>query len=177
MAHPQQQNFCLKVKEKFPNYFKDTKIFDVGSLDINGTNHFLFEGDYKYIGVDLIEGKNVDFVCRGHEYDTQDRFDVSISTECFEHDEFWKESFDNMYRLLKSGGLLLFTCAHDNRGEHGTSKSRPEDAPAVAELNDYYGNLNEQKYKEKFNFDEMFSEYHFEVDYFVNDLYFYGIKK
>ena len=92
MAHPQQQNFCLKVKERFPNYFKNTKIFDVGSMDINGTNHFLFEGDYKYIGVDLIEGKNVDFVCRGHEYDTQDRFDVSISTECFEHDEFWKES-------------------------------------------------------------------------------------
>ena len=36
MAHGQQQNFFLRVKEAFPKYFRDVKVLDIGSLDING---------------------------------------------------------------------------------------------------------------------------------------------
>ena len=49
MAHLNQQKFCKKVKEIFPNYFKNVSVCDIGSLDINGSNHYLFE-DYEYIG-------------------------------------------------------------------------------------------------------------------------------
>jgi hypothetical protein len=96
MAHQQQIDFCKSVKERFPQYFENVSVLDIGSLDINGNNHYLFT-NYRYVGVDLGEGKNVNVVSRGHEYKTQDRYDVVISTECFEHDSYWVETFKNMY--------------------------------------------------------------------------------
>jgi SAM-dependent methyltransferase len=174
MAHPQQQEFCLSVKNKFPEKFTNVSVFDLGSLDINGNNRFLFDGDYDYVGVDLIEGNNVDIVCNGHLYSREEPFDTAISTECFEHDIYWKESFQNMFNLLKPGGLLLFTCGSAGRGPHGTLECRPEDSPAT---NEYYGNRMPEDYITSFNLDEMFTEYKFDINWFCNDLYFYGIKK
>ena len=100
MAHAQQQNYCLSVKNKFPEKFQNASVLDVGSLDINGNNRYLFEGECEFVGVDIVDGPNVDVVCRGHEYKREKLFDVSVSTECFEHDEYWKESFQNMFDLL-----------------------------------------------------------------------------
>ena len=37
MAHPEQREFILKVKEKYPEFFKGKKVLDIGSLDINGS--------------------------------------------------------------------------------------------------------------------------------------------
>ena len=36
MAHQQQQNFCLSVKNNFPKFFQNKWVLDIGSLDING---------------------------------------------------------------------------------------------------------------------------------------------
>ena len=174
MAHTQQQNYCTSIKNKFPEKFKNVSVLDVGSLDINGNNRYLFDGDCEFIGVDIVDGPNVDVVCRGHEYKREKPFDVAVSTECFEHDEYWKESFQNMFNLLKPGGVLLFTCGTTNRGPHGTHECRPEDSPLT---NDYYGNRVAEDYIEAFKLDEMFSEYQFDYDWHVSDLYFYGIKK
>lgn len=174
MAHPQQQNFCLSIKDKFPDKFINCSVLDIGSLDVNGTNHYLFEGDYEYVGVDVVEGANVDFVGRGHEYTRQEQFDVCISTEAFEHDAFWKESFQNMLDLLKPGGLLLFTCASTGRGPHGVPECRPQDSPGT---NDYYGNRTAEDYYDEFNIESLFSEHYFEFEPYAFDLYFYGIKR
>jgi len=35
MAHIEQKDFCIKIKNQFPSYFIDKKVLDVGSLDIN----------------------------------------------------------------------------------------------------------------------------------------------
>ena len=67
MAHPEQRTFMTYVKEKFPEKFINCRVLDIGSLDINGNNRYLFT-DYKYIGVDIGAGNNVDVVCRGHEF-------------------------------------------------------------------------------------------------------------
>ena len=174
MAYAQQQNYCLSVKNKFPEKFQNASVLDVGSLDINGNNRYLFEGDCEFVGVDIVDGPNVDVVCRGHEYKREKLFDAAVSTECFEHDEFWKESFQNMYDLLKPGGVLLFTCGTEGRGPHGVPECRPEDSPGT---NDYYGNRVAEDYINVFELSNMFSEYQFEYDWHVNDLYFYGIKK
>ncbi len=128
----------------------------------------------KFVGVDIVDGPNVDVVCRGHEYKREKLFDVAVSTECFEHDQYWKESFQNMYDLLKPGGVLLFTCGTEGRGPHGVPECRPEDSPGT---NDYYGNRVAEDYINTFDLSNMFSEYNFEYDWHVNDLYFYGIKK
>jgi hypothetical protein len=43
MSHKQQWDFCNGVKEKHPSYFKNAKVLDIGSFDVNGNEEFLFE--------------------------------------------------------------------------------------------------------------------------------------
>ncbi len=184
MAHREQAVFCNSVKEKFPEKFDNVSVLDIGSLDINGNNRYLFS-NYKYIGVDLGEGRNVDVVSRGHEFDSPEQFDVVISTECFEHDQFYGKTINNMYRLLKSGGMFIFSAAGEGRPEHGTRRTSPGDAPFIAtEGDDYYKNLTEKDIRDVIDLDENFSQYeiHSTSEYCHQrqlpcDIYFWGIKK
>ena len=68
MAHTNQILYCESVKTKYPQFFKNVKVLDIGSLDINGSNRYLFE-DCDYLGIDVGEGRNVDLVCVGHEFE------------------------------------------------------------------------------------------------------------
>jgi len=178
MAHPEQQNYMSAVRYRFPDKFKNCRVLDIGSLDINGNNRYLFT-NYTYVGVDIGAGRNVDVVCRGHEYKDANPFDVVISSECFEHDEFWNLTIQNAIDLLKPGGLLLFTCATTGRPEHGTRRTTPKDSPFTSTLdNDYYMNLT---VKDIVNIIDMnqFSRYSFETAQgttWPQDLYFWGIK-
>lgn len=179
MAHLEQRVFLTGLKNKFPERFKNCNVLDVGSLDINGNNRYLFS-EYKYIGVDVGPGKNVDVVSKGHEYNSEYLFDIVISSECFEHDMYYPETIKNCIRLTKSNGLFTFTCASTGRPEHGTRRTRPQDSPLLVEYgewSDYYKNLTEEDIREVFNPDEYFSEYYFEYNSQACDLYFWGIKK
>ena len=180
MAHVQQIEFCLSVKQRFPDYFRQRWVLDVGSLDINGNNQFLFE-DCAYIGIDLLPGKNVDFCCKAHEFKLPDHsFDVIISTECFEHDPYYALTLQNMVRLLKPGGLLLFSCATTGRPEHGTRRTTPADAPfiqAFGDWGDYYRNLGVDDIRAVLDVEQGFSAFEFSTQHQTHDLYFWGIKQ
>lgn len=179
MAHHQQVNFCTAVLNQYPDLFKDKKVLDMGSFDVNGNNRYLFSGG-SYIGVDAGPGKNVDVVSLAHEYNDPDSsFDVVVSTEMLEHDMYWRESLLNMLRLLKSGGMLLITCAGEGREEHGTIRQVGHWHPAFAHqgFNEYYKNLNEEDFREVFDCDTEFSQYKFEDNPESCDTYFYGIKR
>lgn len=173
MAHKAQQIFLTKIKEKFLDRFKNCSVLDIGSLDINGNNRYLFS-EYEYIGLDIGIGKNVDVVCPGHLFKSDRKFDIVISTECFEHDRFYKETILNAIELTKSNGMFLFTCASTGRPEHGTTKNDGWASPYTTE---YYKNLDENDIKEFLKLDDIFSEYMFEFNSKACDLYFYGIKK
>lgn len=177
MAHPEQQQWFSYVKQKHPEMFLDVEVLDIGSLDINGNNRWLFN-NYTYIGVDVGEGKNVDVVCKGHEYKTPWKFDVVISSECFEHDMYWKETILNCIDLTKPKGLFTFSCATTGRQEHGTSRTTPHDSPlTLGMFNDYYMNLTEEDIRSVFSPEKIFSEFEFGTNNMTKDLYFYGIKK
>jgi hypothetical protein len=182
MAHLKQQEFCTSVKGLFPEYFKGVDVCDIGSLDINGNNHYLFE-DYSYIGVDVGRGKNVNIVSKGHEFKPIDgkQFDLVISTECFEHDQFWRLTIQNIVlNLVKSGGMFLFSCATTGRPEHGTRRTTPNDSPITIldeSWSDYYLNLTAEDISSAINLSEHFSFYRFSNNHESKDLYFWGIKK
>lgn len=180
MAHERQQNFCYRVKIMFPEYFSSVDVCDIGSLDINGNNHYLFE-NYSYIGVDIARGNNVNFVSKGHEFTFPIKFDTVISTECFEHDMHWDKTINNIVQnLLKPNGLFLFTCATTNRPEHGTRRTTPGDSPFTSVdsvWSDYYMNLTEHDIRSCIDLDKWFTAYHFYTDEESHDLYFWGIKK
>lgn len=178
MSHSQQRFFIESVRNKLPQYFSNTNVVEIGSLNINGTVRDFFN-KCVHIGIDVGPGPCVDVVCLGHQYDMPNgTFDVGISCECFEHDQYWNLTFDNIIRLVKQNGLIIFSCATTGRKEHGTINNEPQSSPLTVENGwSYYRNLTEQDFKEKFNFDKLFSEYQFSSDNFACDLYFWGIKK
>jgi len=170
MSHQQQLDFIKSVKDQLPEYFKGTKVLEVGSLNINGSVRQFFEPN-QYIGCDLGEGAGVDIVCRGHELPyPNESFDVVISCECFEHDRHWEKTFQKMVDLVRKGGLVIFSCATIGRPEHGTTRTSPADAPFT---NDYYRNLREEDFNQ---FKSSFDSYKFSQCLRPRDLYFWGLK-
>jgi SAM-dependent methyltransferase len=167
----------MEIKNKFPEYFKNKKVLDVGSLNINGSNNHLFT-DCEYIGVDLGAGRNVNVVSMIHEYEPGFEFDTIISTNAFEHDMFLDLSLKQIVKLLKSKGFFIFSCAGEGNQEHGTIAHHFNDSPfttKIDEWKDYYKNVTEEMIRESIDVDEIFSEYEF--SYKPTDLRFWGVKK
>ena len=181
MAHEKQQEFYERVKQHLPKYFSDVKVLDIGSLDINGNNKHFFNHPFYYVGVDLAEGQNVDVVCPGHLYDSGFLFDFVTSSECFEHDMYYARTIQNMVKLLRPGGLMVFTCASTGRPEHGTLRSNPLDAPFLKGIDEiwsnYYKNLTEDDIRSAIEINNTFATFNFEYEPETCDLYFWGIKK
>lgn len=179
MAHIEQLAFVEILSKEISRFNNCKKILEIGSYDVNGSIRPFFENS-DYIGVDLIEGKGVDFVRDGHTLDYLDEsFDMVISCESFEHNPYWKETFLNMIRMTKLGGLIVFTCATTGRPEHGTTRTTSVDSPGTIQMNwDYYKNLKELDfYNEIFDFKDFFGRFLFLKNNKSKDLYFVGVKR
>ena len=179
--HGEARDFTLFVKYIFADYFLNKRVLDVGSGDINGNNRFLFE-NCEYYGNDVIPAKNVTTVSKTKDLPFKDNtFDTIISTECFEHDPEYKESFIAIYNMLKPNGLFCFTCASTGRAEHGTIKTSPGDSYGtignLPDMSDYYKNLTEIDLNEVLPLNVMFSVWDTYYNNISKDLYFVGIKK
>lgn len=177
MAHAQQRAFIERVVHSHPRHFESSTVVEIGSLNINGTVRDYFVDPVQYVGVDLAEGACVDMVCDGQDVDLpSDSCDVAISTECFEHNPNWRETFLNMVRMTRPGGLVIFTCATTGRAEHGTARTTPHDSPfTVAQGWTYYRNLTADDFLD-LGLTDLFRQYEFDVNAASHDLYFYGIK-
>lgn len=189
MAHKEQIEYVNRIKNKFPHYFKNQKVLGVGTFDVCGTEYKYFD-NCDYQGLDLGPGEGVDIICPAQDYDVpNETYDVIISCECWEHNPFYKESIQNVVRILKSGGFFIFTCATTGRPVHGVKSLEEESKlkfdnwktmPNVSRENwnnEYYKNLTEYDIRECINIDDLFSSYEFEIEKNHCDLYFWGIKK
>lgn len=195
MSHKAQRDFCNGVRWKYYKHFWKANVVDVGSLDINGNNRWLFRrfllNPFKYnlyLGIDIVQGKNVDIVGKAHEvlpkiptlyseYKTYKNYkpampiDIVISTEMLEHDRYWYQSLRAMYDILRPGGLLIITCAGEGRQEHGTAMFDASSSPGTL---DYYLNISEFMFRTGLP-EAWFDEYNLKT---INtDLQFFGIKK
>jgi len=171
MAHVEQMTYIGNLKGKYPMYFKNKTVLEVGSLNVNGTQRVFFE-DCDYIGIDVVDGRDVDIVVNGADYKYGERavYDVVHSCEMLEHDDRRRETFRNMIRLLKPEGLLFMTCASTGRIPHSIMGVNNAEG-------DEYMNLTEEDICEYADLDKIFSEYEFEYNAANKDLYFYGIRK
>lgn len=179
--HDQARRFTLFCKSLFPAHFRDCRVLDVGSGDINGTNRFLFDScDYE--GNDVYPAANVTIVSKTSALPFDDAsFDTILSTECFEHDPEWSESLRTIVRMLKPGGLLCFTCASTGRNEHGTRRCNPGDSYGtigqVETWMDHYKNLTLDDVRTAIDLDTVFDTWDAYYSPENKDLYFYGRKQ
>jgi SAM-dependent methyltransferase len=179
MAHSQQLSYIQTVRNACLSDTAELRIIEIGSYDVNGNIRKIFDNSKQYIGVDLTEGPGVDLVCSGDKVDYQDGyFDVAISCECFEHNPKWIDTFSNMIRMVKPGGIVIMTCASTGRKEHGTIRTDPSISPGTFAVGiDYYKNLTRKDFLQHFHVGELFSSHVFYYNRRSKDLYFVGYKK
>lgn len=174
MSHPQQQEFISHIRKLFPQFFSNKRVLEIGSLDINGAVRGNFT-ECDYAGMDLGPGPGVDIVCQAQNYDgPSESFDVVICCEVMEHNPYWKETFAQMIRVCRPGGLIVMTCASLGRPEHGTTRTNKAAAPLVPW--EYYKNLKVGDFRPEFEFQKHFSCYMFIYNFDFCDLYFVGFK-
>ena len=177
MAHLQQFQFIDCISRQYGEFFRAGKVAEIGSLDINGSIRRCFNVE-EYIGYDVDQGVGVDIVKQGQLISSPSEYhDATISAECFEHNPYWVETFSNMLRMTKPGGLVIFTCATTGRHEHGTTRTTPNDSPLTTKLGwSYYKNLDANDFLKTFNMFGWFDAFHFMMCPQTFDLYFYGIR-
>jgi SAM-dependent methyltransferase len=179
MAHFQQQEFMKTVLSEM-EFTAPLDVLDFGSLDINGGVRQLISPDWKYTGIDLEIGPNVDIACPAQLVDLKsEQFDICFSSELFEHTPFWKEIFAQMCRLTKPGGVVIFTCAGIGRKEHGTTRSDSGySSPFTVSMGEeYYRNVAKFDAGKSIAVESWFSKFGFYDEYKTHDLYFAGVKK
>ncbi len=113
------QWFADNYASKMPG--SEIKVLDVGSYDVNGSYKHIFDSaKYRYTGMDMEAGPNVDLVL-ANPYDWSsietDSYDVVISGQAFEHIEFFWKTMEEMTRVLKKDGLLC-VIVPNNISEH-----------------------------------------------------------
>ena len=98
-------------KDKYLSEKEDTEliIYDLGSMEIGGSYQSIFdEKKWRYTGVDLLPGKNVDIVL-SDPYSwleiESNSIDIFISGQVFEHIEFFWKTMLEIARVLKPGAL------------------------------------------------------------------------
>ena len=179
MAHSKQKKFCNEVKKKYPEYFEKTYVLDIGSLDVNGNNRYLFD-DCFYTGLDVIEGRNVDVVSIAHKYEPPDPpklFNVIISTNALEHDMYFKLTLKKMIDITSSEGLIFFSAGYSYK-IHGTIDTTPEDSGTSmmkGKWASYYKNVRVDDILNAWNVEKLFREFSISVE--GKDIRFVGVKK
>ena len=85
------------------------RIYDLGSQDVNGSYRPLFsEPAWRYAGLDMTDGKNVDVVLRtpyAWKEIAGGSADVVISGQAFEHIQYFWITMLEVARVLKPGGI------------------------------------------------------------------------
>jgi SAM-dependent methyltransferase len=166
------------IRYTFPEHFSSAKVLEIGSWDVNGSiRQFFLECDY--VGIDIAMGKGVDIVGQGENLDFPTAsFDTVVSCECFEHNPYWLETFINMWRMLKPGGLCVVSCATLGRREHGTRRTTPGvSLTSEVQLSEYYRNITEGDFETRLDLKYLYDSHKFYWNVFSKDLYFVGIKR
>lgn len=145
--HTQVRTFIESCKSNYPTYFRNQRVLEMGSYNVNGSPRTHFT-DCDYTGVDIHEGPGVDVVALAHEYTDDLPYDVIVSTEMLEHDPHWRLSIHNMCQLLRPGGALILTCATTPRNPHGT-EAYPDGTGLYGPDPHYYRNLTAQEVASK----------------------------
>ena len=109
--HTSSHREMKNILNKYCRNLENITVADIGSFDVNGCYKNLIKDSWKYIGVDIAEGKNVDIVMENSKVIPleTDSIDLVISGQCIEHCKTPWILVEEMSRILKPGGLCIIT--------------------------------------------------------------------
>lgn len=119
-------------------------IYDLGSQDVNGTYKEIFnELEWRYIGLDMEAGPNVDIVLRDPyrwKEVASNSGDLLVSGQAFEHIKyFWITMFE-IKRILKPGGMCCIVApsgGHEHRYPVDCWRFYPDGLQALADFSGF----------------------------------------
>jgi SAM-dependent methyltransferase len=159
--HPSQYKHTQRAIASYLSKDRHIDVLDLGSATSPGqttTNRQLLEGlDHSYLGVDVRDGNNVDQVMRRpYSIPVPARSkDLVLSCSVFEHIPYFWASMLEVARVLRSGGIFIFTAP--SRGHKHTVidcwRYYPDGIRAMAaathlellEVHTHYPPLNEKR--------------------------------
>ncbi len=112
--HKESHDF---VKECLGLIGSRERVVEIGSRDINGSIKKLFNGS-EYIGVDLVDGKNVDVVADAAEWQPEMLQDLVVCASVLEHTPRGFALVESAARMLLPGGFFVVTTVADPWPEH-----------------------------------------------------------
>jgi hypothetical protein len=115
---------------------QSVRVLEYGSRSINGTPRPLLP-HADWLGIDLTPGTDVDLVADAADWSTNNRYDLVLCTETFEHTEWWPTVCFKAYDHLEPDGLFLITCATDPRTPH----SADDGHDLTRRESEYYSNI------------------------------------
>ncbi len=95
--------------EFLKRYSRDADVVvEIGACDVNGSLRPFAHPGSTYVGVDIAPGPGVDVVTQDGESlpIASSSADIVIATSVFEHDSFFWQTFLEMARVLKAGGVV-----------------------------------------------------------------------
>ena len=95
------------------------RVLDLGSQDVNGSLRDLCPVGTRYIGLDTMAAKGVDVVVSPNEVlpIASESIDAVVTTSAFEHDICFWDTFLELVRVLRAGGLIYIN-APSNHAFH-----------------------------------------------------------
>jgi SAM-dependent methyltransferase len=113
--HQSAFDHMKRVFDKFVESARHQVVVDIGSRTVSGQvlNHksIIEEHGLSYIGLDVVEGPNVDVVMRKpYRLPLKSRSaDIILCGQVFEHVPYFWITFLEMARVLRSGGIILLS--------------------------------------------------------------------
>lgn len=111
-------------------------VLDIGGRDINGSPRHLYPNAARYVVLDNQPDRGVDIVADAATWTPDQRYEVVLCLEVFEHTPAWPDILHTAYRALVPGGILVLTMAGPGRPEHSAVDGGPALHPG-----EHYANI------------------------------------
>lgn len=119
--HPQALDLYRRNLSPLP----PLRVVEFGSCQMFGSIRSVYPQAKSWLGIDVQEGPGVDLVQDAATWDTDERFDVVICAEVFEHTPDWRFILAKAWEVLLPGGLLVASCATNERPSHSAMDGGP----------------------------------------------------
>tara|TARA_B100000886_G_scaffold339482_1_gene305075 strand:- start:1046 stop:1747 length:702 start_codon:yes stop_codon:yes gene_type:complete len=108
----------IDFKEKYLKSIDgEIKVVEIGSQSVNQSIKDLLDKKFKYTGVDIIAGENVDLVLKDpYKLPFENNsVDVVVSISTFEHTDFFWLTYLEILRILKPEGLFFLNVPSNSK--------------------------------------------------------------